>query len=80
LDSVARCNHNPLYTWAVADRNHEGQAMTTCEGSRKKIRPIPSENQSEVLPPKPDTQLWKTDKARALEVGARWFLEVSRNA
>jgi hypothetical protein len=34
----------------------------------------------EVLPAKPDRQLWKTDEASAFEVGVRWFLAVSRAA
>jgi hypothetical protein len=56
------------------------EVMTTCEAPRKKHRPVRSEILTESLPPKPDKQLWKTDKARAFEAGVQWFLAVSRSA
>jgi hypothetical protein len=34
----------------------------------------------EVRPAMPDSQLWKTDKARAFDAGVEWFLAVSRSA
>lgn len=55
--------------------------MTTCKPApRKKDRPVRTDLRTDVLPPKPDEQLWKTEKARAFEAGVRWFLAVSRNA
>ena len=41
-------------------------------------KPLKSARKS--LPPKPDKQLWKTDKVRAFEAGVQWFLAVSRAA
>ena len=55
--------------------------MTTCKPApRQTRRPVRTELRTEVLPPRPDKSLWKTDKARAFEAGVRWFLAVSRNA
>jgi len=54
--------------------------MTTHTAPRKKYRPVRSEHRTEGLPPKPDKQLWVTDKARAFEAGVRWFLAGSPDA
>jgi len=55
--------------------------MATCTAPRKKQLPVRGGHRTEVLPPRPDKQLWKADKAGAFEAGVRWFLAVSsRNA
>ena len=58
--------------------------MTTCKPvpAAKTSRRIGSDRQDrqEVRPAVPDSQIWKTDKARAFEAGVRWFLAVSRIA
>jgi hypothetical protein len=49
--------------------------------ARETSRPRPArETRTEVLPPMPDKQLWKADKAGGFEAGVQWFLAVSRNA
>ncbi len=53
--------------------------MMTCTAPRKRQRPVRSPR-TEALPPKPDKDLWKTDRAKAFEAGVRWFLAVSRGA
>jgi len=54
--------------------------MTTCTAPRTKHRPVRGGQRTEVLPPRPDRRLWKTDKAGAFEAAVRWFLAVSRAA
>ena len=48
---------------------------TSAQPTSKQLKPA-----RKSLPPKPDKQLWKTDKAQAFEAGVRWFLAVSRAA
>ena len=57
--------------------------MTACKSAPSKTsRPVRSDRlgRTEALPTVPDKRLWETDKARAYEAAARWFLAVSRAA
>jgi hypothetical protein len=48
--------------------------------STSRARVSARQHQDEVIPVKPDEQLWKRDEERAFEAGVRWFLAVSRTA